>query len=84
VLEVLGLVAPFVAPDDERIDEGLDLVLEKQDPRGRWPADRRVPVKMTFPIGFDQVGEPSKWVTLDALTMLKQLHSPADQQWPMA
>jgi hypothetical protein len=79
VLEVMELVAPFAAPDDERIHEGLDLVLAKQDQQGRWPAEREIPVKKTFPIGFDQVGEPSKWVTLDALTMLYRLRSSADQ-----
>ncbi|HUW94584.1 MAG TPA: hypothetical protein VMW58_02255, partial [Anaerolineae bacterium] len=40
VLEVLELVVPFVAPDDERIQEGLHMVMEKQDERGRWPAER--------------------------------------------
>ncbi len=80
VLEVMGLVAPFVAPDDERMDEGFDLVLEKHDQQGRWPAERQVPVKKTFPIGFDPVGQPSKWVTLGALTMLERLYSPADQR----
>jgi hypothetical protein len=79
VLEILGLVAPFVAPDDERIQEGLGLVLAKQDQRGRWPAEREVPVRKTFPITFEEVGQPSRWVTLDALTMLKRLYSPADQ-----
>jgi hypothetical protein len=73
VLEVLELLAPFVSPDDERIQEGLNLVLEKQDQRGRWPAERGIPVRKTFPIPFDDVGQPSKSVTLHALNMLKRL-----------
>jgi hypothetical protein len=73
VLEVLNLVAPFVSPDDERIQEGLEIVLGKQDGRGRWPAEREVTVKKTFPIPFEEVGQPSKWVTLYALLMLKTL-----------
>jgi hypothetical protein len=73
VLEVLELVAPFVSQDDERIQEGLKLVLEKQDECGRWPAERKIPVRKTFPIPFDDVAQPSKWVTLHALNMLRRL-----------
>ncbi|HUS69741.1 MAG TPA: prenyltransferase/squalene oxidase repeat-containing protein [Anaerolineae bacterium] len=75
VLEVLELVALFVAPDDERIEEGLNLVLEKQHERGRWPTEREIPVRKTFPIPFETVGQPSKWVTLGALNTLRQLYS---------
>jgi hypothetical protein len=75
VLEVLALVAPFVSPDDQRIQEGLNIVLEKQDERGRWPTDREIPVRQTFPIPFETVGQPSKWVTLGAINMLRQLYS---------
>ena len=74
VLEVLELVAPFVSPDDERIQEGLQLVLGKQDSYGRWPAERQIPVKKTFPIPFEEEGQPGKWVTLSALSMLKRLY----------
>jgi hypothetical protein len=74
VLEVLELVAPFVSPDDERIQEGLEMVLGKQDDRGRWPTERRVRVRQTFPISFQEEGQPSKWVTLDALNTLKRLY----------
>jgi len=79
VLEVLELVAPFVTPDDERIQEGLNLVVEKQDERGRWPTERQIPVIKTFPVPFEQVGQPSKWVTLHALTTLRRLYSSANQ-----
>ena len=75
VLEVLQLVTPFVSPDDERIGEGLRIVLEKQDADGRWPAERQVRVKKTFPIPFEEVGQPSKWVTLHAHHLLKRLYA---------
>jgi hypothetical protein len=74
VLEVLTLVAPNVLPDDQRIQEGLNLVLQKQDKRGRWPCERQLRVRKTFPIPFEEVGRPSKWVTLDALNMLRQVY----------
>jgi hypothetical protein len=74
VLEVLELVAPFVSPEDERIEEGLGIVLGKQDQRGRWPAEREVPVRKTFPLPFEEVGQPSKWVTLHAVNTLRRLY----------
>jgi hypothetical protein len=73
VLEVLGLVAPYVSPEDERLEEELNLVLRKQDQRGRWSAEREIPVRKTFPLAFETVGEPSKWVTLHALVALYRL-----------
>jgi hypothetical protein len=75
VLEVLSLVAPSVSPDDERIQEGLEIVLGKQDEQGRWPVERGVPARKTFPIPFEEVGQPSKWVTLSAVDMLKRLYA---------
>ncbi len=74
VLGVLELMAPYVSPDDERLQEGLEIVLDKQDERGRWAAERQMPVKKTFPIEFDEVGQTSKWVTLHAVNMLRRLH----------
>jgi hypothetical protein len=75
VLEVLGLVAPYVSSDDERIQEGLRIVLEKQDARGRWPVERQIRVGKDWPIELEEVGQPSKWVTLHAVNMLRRLHS---------
>lgn len=74
VLEVLALVAPYVSADDERIQEGLQIVLEKQDDRGRWPVERRIRAKKSFPIAFEEEGQPSKFVTLAAVSMLERLY----------
>jgi len=76
LLQVLDLVAPYVSPDDERIQEGLRIALSKQDEGGRWPCE-------THPKGgkwiqnfvpLEEIGQPSKWVTLHALRMLKRLY----------
>jgi hypothetical protein len=75
VLEVLELLAPYVSPDDERIQEGLQTVLEKQDQQGRWPAERQIRVRKDWPIEFEEVGQPSKWVTFHAVNMLKRLYA---------
>ncbi len=74
LLEVLELIAPNVSPDDQRMQEGLEIVLGKRDESGRWPTERQIPVRRDFPIEFEKPGQPSKWVTLHALVTLKALH----------
>ena len=78
ILEVLDLVAPYVSPDDERIQEGLQIVLDKQDEQGRWPAERQIRVTKTWPIQFEEEGRPSKWVTLHAIKMVRRLYRPSE------
>ncbi len=74
-LDVLELVAPHVCADDERIQEALQLVLNKQDEHGRWPCEK-LPKGGKWMLEFmpsERIGEPSKWVTLHALKMLRTL-----------
>lgn len=77
VLEVLELVAPFVEPGDKRIQEGIELVLKKQDKQGRWPAEKQLRAAKWIEqyMALEKVGEPSKWVTLHAARMLKILYA---------
>ena len=75
VLEVLELVSPYVRADDERIQEALRLVLDKQDGQGRWPCEKH-PKGGKWMLQFmpsERIGEPSKWVTLHALRMLRTM-----------
>lgn len=72
VLEVLELLAPYVQPDDPRIQEGLELVLSKQGKEGRWLAE----IEPWTKVGLSEpLGQPSKYVTLHALRMLKRLYA---------
>lgn len=75
ILEVLALLAPDVLPDDERIQENVAFVLDKQDNQGRWPCEKHPKggrwMKKFFE--FEELGQPSKWVTLHAMMMLKNL-----------
>jgi hypothetical protein len=54
---------------DPRLDEAVELVLSKQDDRGRWPMEYSYNGKMWADV--EQKGKPSKWVTLRAARMLK-------------
>jgi hypothetical protein len=78
VLEVLELAASHISPEDERIQEALELVLSKQDDQGRWPCEKgpkggRSTMKKY--IELEELGKPSKWVTLHAMKMLKTLYA---------
>jgi hypothetical protein len=76
VLEVLQLVAPYADAEDERIQEAIQMVMEKQDEKGRWPCEKHAKGGgwMKRFVEFEEIGKPSKWVTLHALKTLKTLY----------
>lgn len=60
--------------DDPRLEEAVALVLSKQDAQGRWKLEYNYHGKMW--IDVEKKGNPSKWVTLRALRVLKRLGMP--------
>jgi hypothetical protein len=48
-------------------------LLSRQLPDGTWPLDETWP---RSPIEFGQPGKPNEWLTLDALRVIKLLHTP--------
>lgn len=69
VLQNLEVLVRLGCGGDPRLRSALELVLDKQDELGRW--------KMAYSyngktwVDIEQKGEPSKWVTLRALRVLK-------------
>ncbi len=62
---------------DDRMQEAVDLLVKKQDKLGRWKQQHAFP--KTRASGFmilpdEEKGQPSKWVTLRALTALKRYY----------
>jgi hypothetical protein len=57
---------------EPKIATAVDYLLNRQLPDGTWPLDESW---SPSPINFGQVGEPSKWLTLDALRVVKLLYS---------
>ena len=57
---------------DPRLAEAVDLVLSRQDAQGRWKMTYSYNGKMWADI--EVKGQPSKWVTLRAVRMLKGIH----------
>jgi len=56
--------------DDPRLSEAIELVRSKQDEQGRWKMDYSYNGKMW--VDIEEKGQPSKWVTLRALRVLRE------------
>ena len=72
VTDVLQLVEALVEAgygDDARLDNAYDLILNKRDAAGRWKMEYSYQGKTWADV--EQKGQPSKWVTLRALRVLK-------------
>jgi hypothetical protein len=73
VLEILGILTRLGCRD-ERMQEAVDLVVSKQDASGRWRlADT---FNGRFQVDVEEKGKPSKWITLNALRVLKRYYGP--------
>ncbi len=58
--------------ENPKIAAAVEYLLSRQLSDGPWPMDEVWPDP---PIDFGQPGEPNKWLTLDALRVVKLLHS---------
>ena len=56
---------------DDRLQNALDLIREKQDEQGRWALEYSYAGKTWGDFGAKE--QPNKWVTLRALRILKQI-----------
>jgi hypothetical protein len=54
---------------DKRMQDAVDLILSKQDEYGRWMLERTFNGRIQ--VNIERKGKPSKWVTLNALRVLK-------------
>lgn len=67
LLSALKALASHGYAQDARFSPLLEFILSRQDAQGRWLCGS---VSRTWPL--EKRGKPSKWVTLDALRVLKQ------------
>ena len=72
VLEILGILTKLGCKDD-RMQEAVDVVVSKQDDNGRWKLESTFNGR--FQTNIESKGKPSKWITLNALRMLKRYFS---------
>jgi hypothetical protein len=68
VLEILGILAKLGCRDN-RMQEAVDAVIRQQDSNGRWKLANTFNGK--FLVDIETKGKPSKWITLNALRVLK-------------
>jgi hypothetical protein len=68
VLELTAVLVDLGYGSDQRLENALAWVLDKQDDQGRWKLENSTNGKMWADI--EQKGKPSKWVTLRVLRML--------------
>ena len=71
VLEILGILTSL-GYRDERMQEAVDLLVSKQDDQGKWRLERTFNGR--FQVDIEETGKPSKWVTLNALKVLKRYY----------
>jgi hypothetical protein len=70
VLQNLEALTALGCGSDPRLTNALDWLLEKQDAQGRWKMEYSYNGKMWQDI--EPKGQPSKWVTLRALRVLRR------------
>ena len=72
ILEILGILTRL-GYHDERMQEAIDRLISKQDNQGRWKLESTFNGR--FQTNIEQKGKPSKWITLNALKVLKNFYS---------
>jgi len=72
VLEILGIITAL-GYKDRRMQEAVDLVVSKQDRQGRWKLEDTFNGR--FQVNIERKDKPSKWITLNALRVLKRYYS---------
>lgn len=70
ILRGLDYLRATGASPDQRVAEAITLVRSKQQPDGRWLLDIEHPGNPPIDFG-ERVGEPSRWITLRALRVLR-------------
>jgi hypothetical protein len=71
VLEILGILTRLGYGDD-RMQEAVDAVVARQNEEGKWLLKGNFPGR--FAVDIEKKDEPSKWITLNALRVLKRYY----------
>ena len=69
VLEMLSILTGL-GYCDERMQEAINLMISKQNEQGKWKLEATFNGR--FQVNIERKGMPSKWVTLNALRVLKR------------
>ena len=72
ILEILDILTRLDY-NDNRMNDAIDILISKQDDQGRWNLERTFNDR--FLTKFERKGKPSKWITLNAIKVLKRYYS---------
>jgi hypothetical protein len=72
VLETSAVLVDLGYGDDPRLENSIQFILGKQDKQGRWKLENTM---NRMWVEIEKKREPSKWVTLRALRVLKRVNS---------
>jgi len=67
-LEILGILTKL-GYHDQRMQEAIDLLISRQDDQGRWILESTFNGR--FQVNIETKEKPSKWITLNALRVLR-------------
>jgi hypothetical protein len=73
VLRALELLADEKVQYDDRMADGIELLVKKRQSDGRWVLQQKHPGQTHFEM--EEVGKPSRWNTLRGLKVLKYFRS---------
>jgi hypothetical protein len=71
ILEILGILTQL-GYHDQRMQEAMDKLISKQDKEGKWKLENTFNGR--FQTNIERKGKPSKWITLNALKVLKKYY----------
>lgn len=71
ILEILDILTKL-GVKDERMQDAVDIVVSKQNDRGQWILENTFNGR--FLTNIESKSKPSKWITLNALRMLKRYY----------
>ena len=71
-LEILGILTKL-GYRDKRMQAAIDVLISKQDDQGKWKLENTFNGR--FQVNIEQKGRSSKWITLNALRVLKQFYA---------
>lgn len=72
ILRGLSVITKLGCIWDKRIDDALEILLQKQNADGKWILESIPSVRMQT--NLEQKGKPSKWITLEALKVIKRVY----------
>jgi hypothetical protein len=74
ILETVEVLVDLGYGDDARLVKVYQLIMNKQDDQGRWRLENSLNGKMW--VDIEKKGQPSKWITLRVLRVLKRAGKP--------